>query len=142
MGTTSLIPVAQKRGIGLLPYFPLACGLPAGKYHRNALLPQRGRLANTRRLADRNLTIRNWDMSERVADLANTRRQSLLDLATSWLLAQAPVASAIAGATRPEQLDQNVRALEWHLTAQDLPTIDQPNEFRVLTNQPMGLRRK
>jgi aryl-alcohol dehydrogenase-like predicted oxidoreductase len=48
----------------------------------------------------------------------------MLELAFSWLLAQSPVASVIAGATRPEQLEQNVKAGAWQFTADDLAEID------------------
>jgi aryl-alcohol dehydrogenase-like predicted oxidoreductase len=48
----------------------------------------------------------------------------MLELAFSWLLAQSPVASVIAGATRPEQLEQNVKAGAWVLTASELAEID------------------
>jgi len=48
----------------------------------------------------------------------------MLELAFSWLLAQRPVASVIAGATRPEQLEQNVKAGAWHLTAEELSEIN------------------
>ena len=48
----------------------------------------------------------------------------MLELAFSWLLAQAPVTSVIAGATQPEQLDQNVKAGTWAISAEDLAEID------------------
>jgi aryl-alcohol dehydrogenase-like predicted oxidoreductase len=48
----------------------------------------------------------------------------MLELAFSWLLAQRPVASVIAGATRPEQLEQNVKAGDWALGAEMLAEID------------------
>ena len=48
----------------------------------------------------------------------------MLELAFSWLLAQAPVASVIAGATKPEQLEQNVKAGGWKLSDEDLAEID------------------
>jgi aryl-alcohol dehydrogenase-like predicted oxidoreductase len=47
----------------------------------------------------------------------------MLELAFSWLLAQSPVASVIAGAAQPAQLEQNVKAGDWHLTADDLAAI-------------------
>jgi aryl-alcohol dehydrogenase-like predicted oxidoreductase len=47
----------------------------------------------------------------------------MLELAFSWLLAQAPVTSVIAGATQPEQLEQNVKAGSWVLSAEDLAEI-------------------
>ena len=53
-----------------------------------------------------------------------SRGHTMLELAFSWLLAQQPVASVIAGATKPEQLEQNVKAGAWRLTAEDLAEID------------------
>jgi aryl-alcohol dehydrogenase-like predicted oxidoreductase len=120
----SLMPAARAAGMGLLPYFPLASGLLTGKYRRNAPMPAGARLTATQRLADRYLTERNWTIAERLADFAEARGRTMLELAFSWLLAQAPVASVIAGATRPEQLEQNVRAGGWALTAEELAEIN------------------
>jgi aryl-alcohol dehydrogenase-like predicted oxidoreductase len=119
-----LIPAMRKQGLGLLPFFPLASGLLTGKYRRNVALPAGTRFANTQRLADRYLTDRNWEIAERLADFAESRGHTLLELAFSWLLAQRPVASVIAGATRPDQLEQNVKAGAWQLTAEELADID------------------
>jgi len=119
-----LRPAMLKYGMGLLPYFPLASGLLTGKYRRNTPLPGGTRLANNQQLADRYLTEHNWSVAERLADFAEARGHHLLELAFSWLLAQAPVASVIAGATRPEQLEQNVKAGEWRLSEEDMAEID------------------
>ncbi len=59
-----------------------------------------------------------------MSDFAQGRGHTLLELAFSWLLAQSPVASVIAGATKPEQLEQNVKAGDWKLTDDDLAEID------------------
>ncbi len=121
---TDLIPALREYGVGLLPYFPLASGLLTGKYRRNAPMPNGARLTNTQRLADRYLTDRNWQISEKLADFAEARGHTALELAFSWLLAQAPVASVIAGATRPDQIAQNVQAGSWQLSAEELAEID------------------
>ncbi|WP_428489167.1 aldo/keto reductase [Rhodopila sp.] len=119
-----LLPAARKLGFGLLPYFPLASGLLTGKYRRNTPLPAGSRLAATQRLADRYLTEQNWRISERLADFVESRDRTMLQLAFSWLLAQSPVASVIAGATRPDQLEQNVKAGDWVLSADEMAEID------------------
>ena len=119
-----LKPAMLQYGLGLLPFFPLASGLLSGKYRRNAPLPSGTRLANTARLADRYLTERNWQVAEKLADFAEERGHTLLELAFSWLLSQAPVASVIAGATRPEQLEQNVKAGAWQLSHGELAEVD------------------
>ena len=119
-----LLPAARALGFGLLPYFPLASGLLTGKYRRNVPLPTGTRLAKTQRLADRYLTELNWEIAERLGDFAEARGRTILELAFSWLLAQSPVASVIAGATRPEQLEQNVKAGDWALTMEELAEVD------------------
>jgi len=118
-----LIPAARKYGLGLLPYFPLASGLLTGKYRRNNPLPSGTRLANTQRLADRYLIERNWIIAEKLGDWVEARGRTMLELAFAWLLAQDPVSSVIAGATRPEQIEQNVKTGDWKLTAAELDEI-------------------
>ncbi len=120
----SLLPAARKYGMGVLPYFPLASGLLTGKYRRNQEMPADARLTKTQRLADRYLTDTNWEKSEKLIDFAEARGRTVLELAFSWLLAQTPVSSVIAGATKPTQLEQNVKAGDWKLTAEDLAELD------------------
>lgn len=119
-----LMPATRKYGLGMLPYFPLASGLLTGKYRRNAAMPANARLTKTARLADRYLTERNWRIAEELGDFVEARGRTMLELAFSWLLAQAPVTSVIAGATLPEQLEQNVKAGAWAISAEDLAEID------------------
>jgi aryl-alcohol dehydrogenase-like predicted oxidoreductase len=120
----ALMPAMRAYGLGLLPYFPLASGLLTGKYRRNAPMPEGARLTKTQRLADRYLTDANWSIAERLADFAEANGHTLLELAFSWLLARPPVASVIAGATKPEQIAANVAAGGWALTATELDEID------------------
>jgi aryl-alcohol dehydrogenase-like predicted oxidoreductase len=119
-----LMPAASAYGMGLLPYFPLASGLLTGKYRRNAPLPANSRLTTTARLAERYLSDKNWAISEKLIDFAEARGHSALELAFSWLLGKPPVASVIAGATKPEQLEQNVKAGGWKLTDAEMAEID------------------
>jgi aryl-alcohol dehydrogenase-like predicted oxidoreductase len=119
-----LIPAMQSYGLGMLPYFPLASGLLTGKYKRNAPMPEGARLTKTQNLADRYLTDANWQSVEKLGDFAAKRGHSMLELAFSWLAARPTVASVIAGATKPEQLEENARAVGWALSAEDLAEID------------------
>jgi aryl-alcohol dehydrogenase-like predicted oxidoreductase len=111
-------------GLGLIPFSPLANGLLTGKYRRNQAMPQGARLTTTQRMAERYLTERNWEIVEALAQFCEARGRSMLELAMSWLASRPAVGSIIAGATRPEQLEQNVRAVEWALTDEDLAEID------------------
>jgi aryl-alcohol dehydrogenase-like predicted oxidoreductase len=118
------LPVMQKYGLGLLPYFPLASGLLTGKYRKDAPLSPGSRLAKSAHHADDLLTARNWRIVEALSAFAAARGHSLLELAMSWLASRPSVPSIIAGATRPEQVEQNVAATGWTLTPADLAEID------------------
>jgi aryl-alcohol dehydrogenase-like predicted oxidoreductase len=120
----ALMPAMRAHGLGLLPYFPLASGLLTGKYRRNATMPEGARLTKTQRLADRYLTEANWAVTEKLADFAQARSRTLLELAFSWLLARPPVTSVIAGATKPEQIRANVAAGGWALTPAEIAEVD------------------
>ena len=119
-----LLPAAEAYGLGLLPYFPLASGLLTGKYKRNEAMPPNTRLALLKRLADRFMTDATWPMVEQLQDFCDTRGHTLLELAFSWLAARPQVDSVIAGATTPEQVEQNVKAADWTLSAEDMAEID------------------
>ncbi len=124
-----LLPAARRYGMGLLPYFPLASGLLTGKYRRNAPMPDGARLTKTQRLADRYMTERNWAISEKLFDFTEARGHTMLELAFSWLLAQSPVSSVIAGATKPEQIEQNVISGKWTLSDDDLAEINSITKY-------------
>jgi aryl-alcohol dehydrogenase-like predicted oxidoreductase len=119
-----LIPAMEEFGLGLLPYFPLASGLLSGKYKRNTP-PRKGtRLASWKALVERYMTDANWQIVERLENFCTKRGHSLLELAFSWLAAKKVVSSVIAGATKPEQLEQNVKAVDWTLTPDELAEVD------------------
>jgi aryl-alcohol dehydrogenase-like predicted oxidoreductase len=117
------LPVMAAYGLGLLPFFPLASGLLTGKYQRDGM-PADARLSRDQRWAERYLTETNWRKVAELEAFCARRGRPLLELAFSWLLARPGVASVIAGATRPEQLEQNVKAGDWPLTAEDMAEID------------------
>ena len=119
-----LIPAIQALGLGLLPYFPLASGLLTGKYKRNAAMPEHARLSYTEKLANQFLTDANWALAEKLETFCAERGHSPIELAFSWLARQPTVSSIIAGATAPEQLEQNVRAVDWELSPEDLAQVD------------------
>ena len=119
-----MMPALQAYGLGLIPFAPLANGLLTGKYKRHTPLPEGARLTYMQRAAGRYLTDDNWTIVERLEGFAVERGHSLLELAISWLARRPQVASVIAGATRPDQVEQNARAAGWALTDGDMQEID------------------
>ena len=102
------VPLLRRHGMSLLPYAPLASGFLTGKYRRGAPLPAGARLSYSRHHADDVVNDRNWRMVEELRDVAARTGHSMLELAFGWLLAQPVTASVIAGASTPEQMEQNV----------------------------------
>jgi len=118
-----VLPECAARGLAFLPYFPLASGLLTGKYRRGQEPPAETRASN--RWGPQVFTDKNLKLVEKLVAFAQSRNQTLLDLAFAWLLAQPSVASVIAGARRAEQVRDNVAAISWRLTAADLSEIDE-----------------
>ncbi|MFB9165739.1 aldo/keto reductase [Arthrobacter psychrochitiniphilus] len=113
-------PAAEAYGLGVMPYFPLANGLLTGKYKGGAV-PQGSRLSHTRQHM---VAEAETSQFQAFSDFAAARDLTEVQVAFSWLAAQASVASVIAGATKPEQVQENARAASWKPTVQDLAELD------------------
>jgi 1-deoxyxylulose-5-phosphate synthase len=101
-----VLPAARHFGVGFLPYFPLQNGLLTGKFGRDE------RPADTRIMRQRQYLVEQapWDVLDRYRAFAEAHGISMLEATFGWLLAQPALASVIAGATRPEQIQQNAAA--------------------------------
>ena len=120
---SGVLAECRRQNLAFIPYFPLASGLLTGKYRRGEPVPDGTRLSTSPRAKDV-LTDRNFDTVEALEAYATSRGYTLLDLAISWLLAREPVASVIAGATKPEQVKANVAAARWTLGEAELAEVD------------------
>ena len=111
-----------KYGIGMTSYFPLAGGLLAGAYGRNAFV------AGTRQANNPNTPAwqseRNWKVQEQLAEFARARGWTLAQLSIAWLLSRPATFTVIAGADKPQHLTDNIQALQIRLGADDLIEID------------------
>jgi aryl-alcohol dehydrogenase-like predicted oxidoreductase len=112
-----LLPTCSRLGLGFIPYFPLASGLLTGKYRRDEPAPEGTRLHG------REISGAEHDQIEALEAFARERGVTLLDVAIGGLAAQSPVASVIAGATKPEQVRANAAAGAWEPTAGDLEDL-------------------
>src|SRR5512133_289197 len=115
-----LLPVCERLGIGVLPYFPLASGLLTGKYRRGEPRPEGTRLSDRESV----FTDETFDRLEALEEFAQKRGLTLLQVAIGGLLAQPAIASVIAGATKPEQVRANVEAANWEATSEDLAELN------------------
>ena len=119
------VPALRKHGLGIVPFFPLASGLLTGKYVEGKDWPEDSRLAALPRFASV-ASEDNLARVEKLSAFADKQGHSLLELAFGWLLSQEGVASAIAGATTPEQVATNVQAGgAWRLSEEELAAVSE-----------------
>jgi len=118
-----VVPACRDLGVGIVPYSPLAGGILTGKYRRGEPAPA-GTRGHQREGFARQLNDRTFDLVDRLTAFARERGHSIGDLAMAWLVAQPEVCSVIAGATAPEQVEENVRGGDWALSPEDLAAID------------------
>lgn len=119
-----LIPACRQFGVGILPYFPLASGFLTGKYRKGSEPPKDTRFGMMRSMASQVLNEGNFTILDKLEEFARAHGHSMLELAVGWLASQAQVSSVIAGATRPEQVTDNVKAGGWKLSAEELDEVD------------------
>jgi aryl-alcohol dehydrogenase-like predicted oxidoreductase len=114
-----LAPYCAARGIGILPYYPLAGGFLTGKYRAGQPPPAGSRGEKSPRVQSY-MTEAGYARLEKLSAWAKARYRSMTELAHAWLLAQPQVSSVISGATRPDHVRDNVKGADWTLTPADL----------------------
>lgn len=108
----AVIPVCREHGVSQIVWSPLAQGALTGKYRPNAVPPADSRAASPTMSA----FIKNWTRPEvlsavdQIRPLVQQAGVTMAQFALAWILRQGNVASAIVGASRPEQLDENCAA--------------------------------
>jgi aryl-alcohol dehydrogenase-like predicted oxidoreductase len=120
-----VIPVSEKHGIGQVVFSPLAQGVLTGKYKKGELPPAGSRAAQKDLNLSHVLTEQNLDKIEQLKKIAAEEGLSLSQLALAWILRQPNVASALIGASRPEQLLENVKASGVTISADSLTQIQE-----------------
>jgi aryl-alcohol dehydrogenase-like predicted oxidoreductase len=122
-----VVPLSQKEGIGQIVWSPMAQGILSGKYLPGQPPPAGSRA--TDELSGKNFIARwmNDDVLTKVQLLKPIAEQagiSMAQMSIAWVLQNKNVATAIVGATRPDQLDDNVKAAGIVLDADTLKAID------------------
>jgi aryl-alcohol dehydrogenase-like predicted oxidoreductase len=123
-----VVPTSRELGISQIVWSPIAQGVLTGKYKPGAELPEGSRATDTKGGANMVKRFLNDDVLTRVQNLAPIADElglSLAQLAVAWVLQNDNVASAIIGASRPEQVQENVKASDVTIPAEQLARIDE-----------------
>ena len=120
-------PVSAKYGMSQVVFSPLAGGVLTGKYEKGKAAPagSRGAGQNTAAFVERYMTDENWRKLERLRCVAQEAGVPLAQLALAWVMAQPNISSAIIGASRPEQVGENLKALDVVMTDQLLAAVSE-----------------
>jgi len=121
-----MLPLCREQGVGVIPWSPLARGFLAGTRKRD-----RPRASTLREETDAYghglyYADADYDVAERVVEVAAARGVPAAQIALAWLLRQPGVTAPIVGATKIEQLDQAVGALDITLSDEEARRLEEP----------------
>ena len=121
-----IMSIAEKNGLGIVPFSPLAQGLLTGKYRKNQPIPEGSRATwQADRQINNLLTESNLDKVEKLLPIAEELGVSLSVLSLAWILRKKQISSVITGASKPEQLLNNVKASGLTLSNDVIRRIDE-----------------
>ena len=120
------LPAAYECGLGVCPWSPLAGGFLAGKYQRadEGAIGQ-GRLSGSNPFGNQKFTDRNWHVLDALGTVAEQVERPLAQVALAWVSAQSGITSPILGASKLEQLHDNLPSLEIRLTSEQFQMLNE-----------------
>ncbi|ALL08788.1 aldo/keto reductase [Pedobacter sp. PACM 27299] len=129
-----LMPLGLDQNVGAMIWSPLAAGRLGGKYGRNKPLPKTGRIAEggspvPEAVVNEEVFYNTLDALDEVA--AETGK-SVAQVSLNWLLQRPTVSSIIVGARNEEQLIQNLEAVGWNLSTEQIKKLDQASEVPTI----------
>jgi aryl-alcohol dehydrogenase-like predicted oxidoreductase len=117
-----VVPMMERYGLGMTVWSPLAAGFLSGKYTRESLRDPQNRYSGFDILPfDKEHGFR---VVEQVRSIANRRGRSVAQIALAWLLTKSAVTSVLTGASKLEQLNDNLGAIDVDLSAEEVAELD------------------
>jgi aryl-alcohol dehydrogenase-like predicted oxidoreductase len=125
-----LMPLALEQGVGALVWSPLGWGRLTGKIRRSTGIPKDSRL-NTKVVADSGPQVPDeylYRVVDAIDEIAKETGKTVPQIALNWLLGRPTVSTIIVGARNEEQLKQNLGAIGWKLTKEQIAKLDAASE--------------
>jgi aryl-alcohol dehydrogenase (NADP+) len=119
-----MIPLCKDQGIGLIPWSPLARGFLTGRYKRGKT-PSTSRYKTDKYFAERFFRPEDFDVVERVEEVAREKGATTAQIALAWLLRKG-VNAPIIGATKVEHIDEAVGSVDLQLSDDDMRKLEEP----------------
>ena len=122
-----ILPFCRENEIGVIAYSPLVQGLLTGKFTKESKLPE-GDVRNRCVLFKGEAFERSLEVVEALRKIAKAHGKTIGQAALNWLIAQPGVTSAIVGAKRPSQIEENAGAADWRLTDDEIEQLRRLSE--------------
>ena len=120
-----MIPLCKDEGVPILPWSPLGRGFLTGRYRRRAK-PSSVRYRKDRYLGSRYFRQEDFDVLERLEEVAGEKGVKPAQMALAWLLCKDAVASPIIGPTKVEQLEELVEATAIRMKSGEIKRLEEP----------------
>jgi aryl-alcohol dehydrogenase-like predicted oxidoreductase len=125
-----LMPLAVDQGVGTVVWSPLAGGALSGKIRRNKPAPKDSRLGQITFVSYEDELL--YKVTDALEDVAQECGKSIPQVALNWLLQRPTVANIVVGARNEEQLRQNLGAVGWDLTQEQVARLDAASEVKPI----------
>jgi aryl-alcohol dehydrogenase-like predicted oxidoreductase len=119
-----LVPLCRDQGLGILPWSPLAGGFLTGRYRRGVPRPAAARRSDPEKAYLKFDEETGFDLVEALDRVAKNHGGTVIQAVHNWLLAKPNVTSVIVGARDPAQLEENLKAMSWSMTPDEVASID------------------
>lgn len=120
-----VLPVCREERLGVIPWSPLAGGFLTGKYSREEAPPEDTRMASWTDTWERHATPEKFDVVDRLAEIARERGKEPAQVALNWVKDRPGITSPIIGARNLGQLEKNLEATGWSLSAEELESLEE-----------------
>lgn len=127
-----MMPLCKDQNIGVIPWSPLARGFLSGKYRRNQSDEESKRYKFDRFIKSRYFTSQDYDIVERVVEIAQEKEVYPAQVALAWMFSKDYVTSPILGVTKIEHLEQAMDSLEINLSSDDINRLEELYQPQII----------
>jgi len=127
-----LTPLLEDQGLGLTTWSPLGGGFLSGKYRKDKPMPEDSRRTNEQQNFIPIDLEKGYVIVDALEKIANNHNASISQAALNYLLRKPVVSSVLVGATKPHQLEDNLKTTEWEMSADEVSHLDELSKLNPI----------
>jgi aryl-alcohol dehydrogenase-like predicted oxidoreductase len=127
-----LVPLLRDQGLGLTPWSPLGGGFLSGKYRKDKPMPEDSRRTNEQQNFIPIDLDKGYAIVDALEEIANNHKASISQAALNYLLRKPAVSSVLIGATKPHQLEDNLKATNWEMSQEEVSRLDELSKLNPI----------